>query len=66
MGRIPRGGYIFISWIGDHPPRHVHVYDDDANFVTRMNLETMHPMDVFKGDKRIADLIRDPQQEGRL
>ena len=29
------------------------------------NLETMHPMDVFKVDKRIVDLIRDPQQEGR-
>jgi len=24
-------GYIFIWWIGDHPPRHVHVYYDDAN-----------------------------------
>jgi hypothetical protein len=31
-----------------------------------MNLETMHPMDVFKVDKRIVDLIRDPQKEGRL
>jgi hypothetical protein len=66
MGRIRRGGYIFISWIGDHPPRHVHVYDDDANFVTRMNLKTMHSMDVFKVDKRIVDLIRDLQQEGWL
>jgi hypothetical protein len=37
MGRIRRGGYVFISWIGDHPPRHVQVYDDDANFITRMN-----------------------------
>ena len=66
MGRIRRGGYIFISWIGDHPPRHVHVYDDDANFITRMNLETMQPMDVLKVDKRIVDLIRDLQSEGRL
>jgi hypothetical protein len=52
--------------IGDHPPRHVHVYDDDANFVTRMNLETMQPMDVLKVDKRIVDLIRGLQNEGRL
>jgi len=21
-----RGGYVFITWKGDHPPRHVHVY----------------------------------------
>ena len=66
MSRIRRGGYIFISWIGDHLPRHVHVYDGDANFVTRMNLETMQPMDVLKVDKRILDLIRDLQSEGRL
>ena len=48
------------------PPRRVHVYDDDANFATRMNLETMQPMDVLKVDKRIIDLIRDLQREGRL
>ena len=66
MGRIRRGGYIFISWIGDHPRRHVHVYDDNANFITRMNLETIQPMDVLKVDERIVDLIRDLQSEGRL
>jgi hypothetical protein len=42
------------------------VYDDDANFITRMNLETMQPMDVPKVDKTIVDLIRDLQYEGRL
>jgi hypothetical protein len=47
-------------------PRHVYVYDDDANFITRMNLETMQSMDVLKVDKRIVDLIRDLQGEGRL
>jgi len=66
MGRIRRGGYIFISWVGDHPPRHVHIYDDNANFITRMNLETMQPMDVVKVDKGIVDIIRDLQTEGRL
>jgi hypothetical protein len=31
-------------------PRHVHVYDDNANFIMRMNLETMQPIDVLKVD----------------
>jgi hypothetical protein len=31
-----------------------------------MNLETRQPMDVLKVDKRIVDLIRDLQKEGRL
>jgi hypothetical protein len=66
MGRVRRGGYIFIWWVGDHPPGHVHVYDDDANFITRMNLRTMQPMDVPKIGKRIVDLIRELQREGRL
>jgi len=41
MGRIRRGGYIFIWWIGDHPPRHVHVFDNDGKIITRVNLDTM-------------------------
>ena len=26
MGRVRRGGYIIEWWMGDHHPRHVHVY----------------------------------------
>ncbi|MBI4405923.1 MAG: DUF4160 domain-containing protein [Deltaproteobacteria bacterium] len=26
MGRVRRGGYIIEWWMGDHPPKHVHVY----------------------------------------
>lgn len=26
MGRVRRGGYIIDWWIGDHVPKHVHVY----------------------------------------
>jgi hypothetical protein len=28
MGRVRRGGYLIDSWIGDHEPKHVHVYRD--------------------------------------
>lgn len=28
MGRIRRGGYIIEWWIGDHYPKHVHVFKD--------------------------------------
>jgi hypothetical protein len=31
-----------------------------------MNLKTMQPMDVARADKRIVDLIRELQREGRL
>jgi hypothetical protein len=26
--KVRRGGYVFVSWVGDHSPRHVHVYRD--------------------------------------
>ncbi len=26
MGRVKRGGYVIEWWIGDHYPKHVHVY----------------------------------------
>ena len=28
MAKIRRGGYVFITWKGDHDPRHVHVFQD--------------------------------------
>jgi hypothetical protein len=66
MGRIRRGGYIFIWWIGDHPPQHVHVFDNDGKIITRVNLDTMQPMDAGKMDKKIVDLINDLRKEGRF
>ncbi|MGZ8901338.1 MAG: DUF4160 domain-containing protein [Limisphaerales bacterium] len=66
MGRIRRGGYIFMWWIGDHPPRHVHVFDKDAKLITRVNLETLEPMDIPKIDRKVVTLIRELQKEGRI
>ena len=38
MGRVRRGGYIFITWKGDHAPRHVHVYEDER-LIMRWDLD---------------------------
>lgn len=66
MGRIRRGGYIFMWWAGDHSPTHLHVFDKDEKLITRVNLETLQPMDVPALPRRILELIRGLQQEGRL
>ena len=66
MGRIRRGGYVFLWWIGDHAPRHVHVFDKNGKLITRVNLETMQPVDILKVDRKILELIRDLLREGRL
>jgi hypothetical protein len=35
MGKVHRGGYVFEWWIGDHPPRHVHVSDSNGKLLGR-------------------------------
>jgi hypothetical protein len=66
MGRIRRGGYTFVWWIGDHSPRHVHVFSKNGRLITRVNLETLRPMDIPKIERRIIDTIRKLQAEGQL
>ena len=64
MARIRRGGYIFITWAGDHPPRHVHVYRD-GSLVVKWDLENQLPM---KGEasRRIRSLIAELETEGLI
>ena len=64
MGKIRRGGYVFVSWISDHRPRHVHVYRD-GRFILKWDLENKQ---VMKGQAttRVIDLIRRLRDEGRL
>ena len=57
---------MFLWWIGDHAPRHVHVFDKNGRIITRVNLETMQPMDIPRVERKILALIRELQKEGRL
>jgi hypothetical protein len=66
MGKVRRGGYMFLWWIGDHTPRHVHVFDKNSKLITRVNLETLQPMDIPRVERKILELIRELQNEGRL
>ena len=64
MGKIRRGGYVFLTWKGDHGPRHVHVYRD-RKLVVKWDLEHGMPM---KGaaDRKILRLIGELETEGLL
>ncbi len=37
MGRVKRGGYLIEWWMGDHLPKHVHVYKD-GEFVAKISI----------------------------
>ncbi len=64
MGKIRRSNYIFITWKGDHSPKHVHVYKD-AKLVLKWDLDNKKARQG-KPTKRILTLIRALNEEGRL
>jgi hypothetical protein len=62
--RIRRGGYVFLTWIGDHPPLHVHVLRD-GRLVLKWDLERERVMEG-QASLRVLELIRELRREGRL
>ena len=64
MGKIRRGGYVFVSWKSDHPPRHVHVYRE-GRLIVKWDLDNRRPM---KGaaSATLRALLRALEAEGRL
>jgi hypothetical protein len=64
LTRIRRGGYVFVTWISDHPPRHVHVLRDDR-LVLKWNLDEDVAMYGIAEPSLVA-LIRQLRKEGRL
>jgi hypothetical protein len=64
MGKLRRGGYVFVWWKGNHAPRHVHVYRD-GKFVVKWDLDNDKAM---KGDasRRLVELIKQLDTEGLL
>ncbi|MHC5212715.1 MAG: DUF4160 domain-containing protein [Planctomycetota bacterium] len=64
MTRIRRGGYLFLTWKGDHPPRHVHVFRG-GRLIVRWNLETGVPLGGMP-PRRVVKLIHALVAEGKL
>jgi hypothetical protein len=64
MGKLRRGGYIFVSWKSDHPPRHVHVYRD-GKLVVKWDLDNKLAM-KGKASRRVLELIAELEAEGLL
>lgn len=64
MSKIRRGGYIFIAWIGDHSPRHVHVYRD-GKLILKWDLDNRKPM-AGSPSRKVLELIRQLEVEGLI
>ena len=64
MAKLRRGGYVLVTWKGDHPPRHVHVYRD-GKLVVKWDLDNKKPMRGH-ATRRVRELIEDLAPEGLL
>ena len=64
MGKLRRGGYIFVAWKSDHSPRHVHVYRD-GKLVVKWDLDNHKPM-KGQASRRIIQLIAELKTEEML
>ncbi len=63
-GKVRRENYVFLTWKGDHSPRHVHVYRDGM-LVLKWNLDAGVPM-KGKATARLVRLILELDKKGAL
>ena len=64
MGKVRRGGYVFVTWKSDHPPRHVYVYRDGV-LIVKWDLDNRQPM-IGRATRRVRALIEELEAEEAL
>ena len=64
MSRAGRGGFIFVTFVGDHAPRHVHGYRD-SRLVVKWDLDHNQPMEGA-ATRAVLKLIERLVEEGKL
>ena len=66
MGKVRRSGYILEWFIGDHEPRHIHVYNDKRRLIGRLDVDRLIGVEGWTPDRKLLKLIQDLKKEGRL
>jgi hypothetical protein len=66
MGRVRRSGYIIEWFVGDHEPRHVHVYSDKHRLIGRLDIDRLVGVEGWTPDKKLLKLVQDLKDENRL
>ena len=64
LAKIRRNGYIFITWKGDHSPRHVHIFKDGRE-ILKWDLENNLVMSGTITSK-LLKIIQSLVREGEL
>ena len=66
MGKVRRGGYILEWYIGDHQPRHIHVYDGRHRLIGRLDIDRLVGVEGWTPNRKLLKLIQDLKDERRL
>ncbi len=66
MGKVRRSGYIIEWFIGDHRPRHVHVYTTQRRSLGRLDVDRLVGVEGWTPSRKLVKLITDLKHEGRL
>lgn len=64
MSKIKRDGYVFVTWKGDHSPRHVHVYRN-GKLLVKWDLVNLKAM-KGQASRRVLELIEELEREDLL
>ncbi len=64
MTKVRKANYVFVTWTGDHSPRHVHVYLE-GKLVLKWDLENGAAM-KGKPTRRVLDLIQVLEAAGKV
>jgi hypothetical protein len=64
MGKIRRGGYVFRTWVGDHEPRHVHVFRDEK-LIVKWDIESGRAL-KGRASRQLRRLIQELIDERKL
>ena len=64
MGREKRGGYLIEWWLGDHSPKHVHVYKDGKE-IAKIVLPGLKVLNG-KMNKKLKKILMELIKEGRI
>jgi len=66
MARVRRYGYVVEWFVGDHVPRHVHVYDAKGRFMGRLDVDRMAGVGGWMPDRNLVKLVQELRDEGQL
>ena len=64
VSKVRRGNYTFVTWKGDHSPRHVHTYRD-GRLIAKWNLDRNVLMEG-RMNRRLRQIITELVKEGKL